>query len=247
MGTDGTAGTSRTTPLTGTSTGTGTGTGNGTASTRATAGAHPSPTSTVRSTQASPRRHLADGRVARGRQTRRALVEAVVELVDEGDSSPTPIQAAARAGVSVRLVYHHFRGMDRLLLAAVAFQSDRHRTILFAIPPRGTPELRIQALCRQRRLYFEEMTPIYRVAHARPQVARGLRDLLADDRTALRQQLSDTLGPEVGAHDGSNEALLDALEHATGWEAWRSLRDTHHHSAPSAERAMGFAARRLLG
>jgi AcrR family transcriptional regulator len=195
----------------------------------------------------SPRRRLLDGRLAKGEQTRRSVVEALVDLVDAGLTTPTSRQVADRAGVSVRLIFHHFGGVHGVLLAAVALQAERHRSVLFAIPARGPPALRIQALCRQRRLYFEEMTPVFRVALARAHAEAELRELLAEDRTLLCGQLALTLAPEIRERGADADALLDALEHATGWEAWRSLRDARGNSAPSAERAMVFAAGRLLG
>jgi AcrR family transcriptional regulator len=188
-----------------------------------------------------------DARTARGERTRRVLVEALVDLIDGGEAQPTTQQAADRAGVSVRLVYHHFGGVHGLLLAAVALQSERHRHLLFAIPPRGPPALRIKALCRQRRLYFEEITPVYRVARARAANGAGLDDLLAADRSALRGRLAVTLAPELEASGGASTDVLDALEQATGWDAWRALRDVRGHTAPSAERAMAFTASCLIG
>ena len=185
--------------------------------------------------------------MAKGERTRRVLVEALVDLVDGGETHPTTKQTANRAGVSVRLVYHHFGGVHGLLLAAIALQSDRHRYLLFSIPPRGPPELRIKALCRQRRLYFEEMTPVYRVAHARPYADVDLSVLLGDDRTVLRSQLAHTLDPELRARGAAAPDLLDALEQATGWDAWRALRDGLDHSAPSAERVMAFTAGSMVG
>jgi AcrR family transcriptional regulator len=185
--------------------------------------------------------------VARGRRTRRLLVEALLELVDEGATAPTIPQIADRAGVSVRLVFHRFDGRDELILASVALQSERYRTILFAIPARGPAELRIQALCRQRRLYFEEITPIHRVANVVAGNGDGLRQLLADDRMLLRHQLAVTLAPEVRARGTHSEELVNALERATGWEAWRALRDSQGMSTAVAERAMVFTTVHLLG
>jgi AcrR family transcriptional regulator len=192
------------------------------------------------------RRHH-DGRLARGRKTRRLLIEALVDLVDKGATAPTTLQVADRAGVSVRLVFHHFGGKDGLILASMAFQSERHRSILFAIPAKGPAVLRIQALCRQRRLYFEEITPIYRVARSLATTADGMRQLLADDRELLRHQLAITLAPEVRARETQSEELVDALERATGWDAWRALRDSQGTSVAAAERAMTFTAVHLLG
>lgn len=188
-----------------------------------------------------------DARVAKGERTKRVVVEALLALIDEGEARPTPKQVADRAGVSVRLVYHHFRGVNGLLLAAVALQSDRHRYLIFAIPPRGPPALRIKALCRQRRLYFEEMAAVYRVAYARARAGTDLEALLVGDRTLLRGQLSHTLDPELLARGDAGPALLDALEQATGWHTWRALRDGREHSASSAERVVAFTVERLLG
>lgn len=188
-----------------------------------------------------------DARTAKGERTRRLVVEALVDLIDEEGTHPTAKQVAQRAGVSMRLVYHHFGGVHGLLLAAVALQSERHRYLLFAIPPRGPPALRIKALCRQRRLYFEEMTPVYRVAHARAHAEAGLDELLAGDRMVLRDQLAHTLDPELESRGAAGPELLDALEQATGWHTWRALRDSRASSAPSAERAMAYVAERLLG
>jgi AcrR family transcriptional regulator len=184
--------------------------------------------------------------VARGQETRQLLVEALVALVDAGATAPSTDQVAHRAGVSVRLVFHHFQGTDGLVVAAVALQSARHRHILFGVPPKGPAELRIRALCRQRRIYFEKLTPVYRVARARPRAEAGLHQVLADDRARLRSQLADTFAPEVALRGAEADDLLDALEQATGWEAWRARRDGRGQTAAAGERAMAFAAGRLL-
>ncbi len=174
------------------------------------------------------------------------LLEALVALVEEGAARPTVPAVAARAGVSVRIVYHHFAGVQQLLDDAVALQSERHRGLLFPIPPRGPPELRISALCRQRRMYFEEMTPILRLTLLRSAGGTGAGGPPAADRAALRDQLAHTLGPELASRGVRSDELLDALEHVTGWDAWRGLRDSGAHTAPSAERVMAMTAAGLL-
>lgn len=174
------------------------------------------------------------------------VLEALVDLINEGETHPTSKQVAARAGVSNRILYHHFGGVHGLLLAAVTLQADRHRHLLFGIPPKGPTSLRIKALCRQRRLYFEEMTPVYRVAHARAHADAGLEQVLAADRQVMSRQLAYTLSIELRALGAAGPELLHALERATGWDAWRGLRDGGGHTPAAAERAMVFTAERLL-
>ena len=188
-----------------------------------------------------------DGRLAQGARTRAALVEALLTLVDEGGVHPTIPDVAARADVSVRTVYHHFGGIQELLVAAMELQADRYRALLFAIPPKGSTELRITALCRQRRFYFEQVTPVFLMALTRARAESGLEVLLGDDRSVLRAQLAVTLAPELAARELGGAELLAALAHATGWEAWRALRGAGARTAPSAERVMALTATSLLG
>ena len=188
-----------------------------------------------------------DARLAKGDHTRRVVLETVVDLLGDHGSEPTMGAVAARAHVSVRIVYYHFGGICDLLMAAVAFQSERHRGLLFAIPPRGPSGIRISALCRQRRLYFEQITPAVTAAMAKVDRRLGFLDLLADDRTLLRDQLAATLAPELRGRGIHAPETLDALEHATGWDTWRALRHVTGHSPASAERVMAITASRLLG
>ncbi len=55
-----------------------------------------------------------DGRTARGLRTRRAVVDALLALQEEGDLEPTAQRVAARAGVALRTVFGHFSDMETL-------------------------------------------------------------------------------------------------------------------------------------
>src|SRR5206468_10633855 len=59
-----------------------------------------------------------DGRAARSARTRRAIVDAMRALHNEGDLRPTAPRIAERAGVSVRTVWQHFDGLETLLVEA---------------------------------------------------------------------------------------------------------------------------------
>ena len=55
-----------------------------------------------------------DGRNARGLRTRGEIIAALLDLVREGDISPTMQAIADRAGVSVRSIYQHFSDTEGL-------------------------------------------------------------------------------------------------------------------------------------
>ncbi len=192
-------------------------------------------------------KQASDRRLARGEHTRLAFLEAMIELMDGRADPPTAKKVARRAGISRRMIFNHFEGgMNGLLVGAVELALSRQRGLVRGVPPRGPSPPRVRALCRQRRQLFEELGPVYRTAYARASTSAGLVPVLVAHRSVLREQLAHTLAPELEARGPDADLLLDALEQATGWEAWCGLRDLALRSAPAAERAMAFAADQLL-
>jgi AcrR family transcriptional regulator len=187
-----------------------------------------------------------DRRLARGVHTRLTIVEGMIALIQSGNIHPTVRQIADHAGVSRRLVYYHFSDIDALFLAAASLHATRYRSLITPLPSRGPLDLRIRAICHQRRQLFEAMAPVHRMAFARTHGLVGLKRFLADHRSLLRKQLAATLTPEIHAHGKEGAELLDAMDLATGWEYWFTLRDRGNHSPSSAERAVIFAVTTLL-
>ena len=64
-----------------------------------------------------------DGRAARALRTRNRVVDALLDLVDEGDLRPSAADVARRAGVSLRSVFQHFDDLETLFRVA----GERHR------------------------------------------------------------------------------------------------------------------------
>jgi AcrR family transcriptional regulator len=187
-----------------------------------------------------------DRRRERGLRTRRNIVRAAIDLIEAGNPRPTTEQVARRAGVSTRLVFHHFRRLEVVILLAAELQAGRHRSFVAIIPPRGPLPARIAAICRQRRKLFEATGPVLRVAYARELDTPGLTEVLGRQRALLRQQLEVTLGPEISSHGGEPELLIDILENTTGWQYWSGLRFEAGLSSSAAERAMASAVSELL-
>jgi AcrR family transcriptional regulator len=188
-----------------------------------------------------------DRRLARGDHSRLALLEAMIDLIDGRAEPPSAKKVARRAGISRRMIFNHFEGgMDGLLVGAVELALARQHSQVRGVPPRGPTPPRVRALCRQRRQLFEQLGPVYRTAYARASMSSGLVRVLAAQRSVLRGQLAHTMAPELRASGADAGLLLDALELATGWEAWCGLRDLALQSASAAERAMTFAAGQLL-
>ena len=166
-----------------------------------------------------------DGRVARGERTRQALAEAMITLLEEGDPRPTARRIAERAGVSLRIVFHHFEDLESLLRAAVEIQRTRHWRRLETVDTRLPLPARIDAVTRQRASVFEAVSPVRRAAQqmeaSSPTVAAQLTRL----RGVLRSQLDAAFSTELARLPGPEaRQALDSLDVSLSWETWAQLR-----------------------
>ena len=182
--------------------------------------------------------HRTDGRAARGERTRRALAEALVALIEEGDLRPTARAVAERAGVSQRLVFHHFEDMEAVLRHAVAIQVERHWSVMRPVDPTLPTSEKVTQLVRQRATLFEAVSPVRRaasvVAHSSPTVAAEL----GRARRGLRQALAWGFAPELQAAGAKQAEMLEMLELASSWETWDQLRRGMGHGPVTARRLM---------
>jgi TetR/AcrR family transcriptional regulator, regulator of autoinduction and epiphytic fitness len=187
-----------------------------------------------------------DRRTARGSRTRASIIAAVVALIGAGDPSPNSRRIARQAGVSVRLVFHHFGDLGTLFASAADDQVARYRSLITIIPSRGPVETRIRIICRQRRRLFEAIGPVLRVSSVRSPVAAAQSQGLADQRLLLRRQIAVTLALEIDARGPLAAVVLDSIDAAAGWQNWNALRLDAGHTASSAEQVVAFAVSRLL-
>jgi TetR/AcrR family transcriptional regulator, regulator of autoinduction and epiphytic fitness len=187
-----------------------------------------------------------DGRVARGERTRVALAEALITLVEQGDAQPTARRIAEQAGVSLRLVFHHFDDLESILQAAVKIQEQRHWRNLRPVDPGLPVDERVARVVRQRAQVFQAVAPVRRSAE---QLKRSSPTLAAELTRAgdwLRGQLQVTFGPELEGRSGADaRLLLDALEVVTSWETWEQL-ERLGRSTSTCRRTMETLARAVL-
>lgn len=183
---------------------------------------------------------------ARGERTRRRVAEALAALLDEGDPAPTAKAVANRAGVSVRLVFHHFEDMEALHRTVARAQFDRHWRGLRPVPPGLPIAQRIDRTVQQRAKLFDTISPVRRnaasLALRHEEIAKGF------DYTnrLLRTWLEETFGHELKAAGRERRELLAAIEAAASWETWERLRRTQGFSSAAARRVVARTLRALL-
>ena len=198
-------------------------------------------------TNALPPEETRDGRRLRGERTRLRVLEALLELVEEGELRPTAHAVAARAGVALRTVYHHFEDVGALRSMALTMQTERYRETLRPVSGDLPLDERIRATAHQYRRLFEAITPLRRAAlldeHGSPEVAEGLREA----REQRRAQLAMTFGSELERHRGEGRALLDALDLLVSWDTWNYLRSNLGRPPAAAEKVLVLLLGDLFG
>lgn len=189
----------------------------------------------------------ADGRLARGERTRVILAEALINLLEEGDPQPTARRIAERAGVSLRLVFHHFDDLESVLRAAVAIQEQRHWHRIRPVAPTLPRAERVRIVVRQRSEVYQAVAPVRRAAARLFDFSPTVAEEIGRARTVLREQLRSAFAPEVEPLSAADErCLLDALDVATSWETWAQLHQIGR-SAAACRRTMELLAGAVLG
>jgi TetR/AcrR family transcriptional regulator, regulator of autoinduction and epiphytic fitness len=186
-----------------------------------------------------------DGRRLRGQRTQTKVLEALLELVAEGEMRPTAQAVSNRAGVSLRTVYHHFEDVEDVRRRALDLQRSRYQAGFRAIDQTLPIEERIVVFCRQVRRLFEAITPIRRSMLADDPVSAELREGRRRAREIRMAQLLSTF-PELGERSRDAKQLLAAVDVATSWPAWNYQRESLGRSAAACESVMATLMRALL-
>jgi AcrR family transcriptional regulator len=181
----------------------------------------------------------ADGRVARGQRTRRSVADALIALLREGGSEPTARAVAERAGVSLRLVFHHFSDLDDLYHYVAALQLRSQWSGMPNLTPRLSLDKRLERTVSHRATLYEEVTPVRRAMVPRLSTSPGVSDVVYLADALLLENIKSTFAPELSPlPDNVRNEYLDAMDTATSWEAWDRMRRTSGLQVRAARRVM---------
>lgn len=188
-----------------------------------------------------------DGRAARAARTRQSIVDALLSLLEEGDLQPTANRIAERAGISLRLIYHHFGDLESLFRATAIRQAERMASIADPVDPALPLAERIDALAERRGRTLEWITPVRRAALLHEPFSVELRRARDAFAAAGDRQLVRLFQAELDAMAADErEEVLAAMAMATSWSAWDALRSAGR-SVEEATAAVRRTLRALLG
>jgi len=173
-------------------------------------------------------------------RTRRVIVRALLDALDEGEPAPTARALAARAGVSERSVFVHFADLDELRVAAAEHELDQVRALLEPVPAELPLQDRVQVLLAQ----HERAYPVQRrlAALVRARTSDVLDAQARAGERAFREHLAAVFAAEVGDDD----ELLALLEPLAGWPVRHHLVQRRGFTNPQASRSIRRAVLAVL-
>jgi TetR/AcrR family transcriptional regulator of autoinduction and epiphytic fitness len=185
-----------------------------------------------------PSAAVSDGRLARGVRARAAVVDAYLDLINEGDLRPTAARVAGRAGVSLRLVFHHYADLEALYAEAADRQARRLKPLMRPIDPALPRDARIAAFIARRARLLETIAPVRRAALLQEPFSPTLSRRLAEARAMTRAEVGRTFERELAACPPRLRAeTFAALDAACSFVTWESLR-RHQGLSPQRARAV---------
>jgi TetR/AcrR family transcriptional regulator of autoinduction and epiphytic fitness len=153
------------------------------------------------------------------------MVDALLELIGEGDLKASPERIVERAGVSLRTLWTNFKDLEGLYAAAntrlIELQREAYQPISPATP---LPE-RIHIFCEQRGRLLELAAPAARASQLRLPYSAQLRRNRSIYVTIMQDELNSVFPVELDAAGDDRDRLLRALLVNTSWSAWSLLRD----------------------
>jgi AcrR family transcriptional regulator len=188
-----------------------------------------------------------DGRLRRSARTRKALIEAYLDLLRENEQPPTTPEIARRAGCSVRSVFERFSDLLTLSLAAADYAYEQ-ATAQAAVPNLDADlHTRLKSQVETRAAICEQWLPLWRALLRYQNASEELAIRIKRIRAAMVSRLALVYGPELSTlSDAEHSQLLVALDVLTDFESWGRMREDHGLSIEAARDLWINAIGRML-
>lgn len=188
-----------------------------------------------------------DGRAARSYRARLALADALLDLLNEGVERPTAAQIAERAGVSLRLVFHHFDDLEAIYASAGDLQIERVRTLSKPVDSALPFEERVATFLKIRARVFEYVSPVRRASLRREASSAEISRRMRVAHQLARDHTLHAFASEIAsAPAGQRAEVAAALDGVTSWEMWEFLRTRSELSVKQASRIVARMVRAIL-
>ncbi|MCY1647176.1 TetR/AcrR family transcriptional regulator [Caulobacter sp. SL161] len=167
-----------------------------------------------------PEAPAADGRRRRSQDSRARIVQAMLDLVREGDISPSAELVATRADVGLRTVFRHFKDLESLYLEMSAVIEGELMSLVHTPFKGATWRDRVLELVERRGWAYERIAPFKRASevlrHNSPTLRADNTKMVEISREILRRQLP----PEIA----KDRIRFEGIDLLLSFDAWNRLR-----------------------
>lgn len=184
-----------------------------------------------------------DGRRLRSERSRKSMIDAALELIEEGNFAPTAKQISARAGVGIRSFFRQFEDMDQFFAAV-----DEHtvgsfwESFLHEGDREGELPERLDSILATYAKAFEEHRSLLLATKSLRGSSRVLKANYERYQQISRANKERWL-PEISQLPSDERELADAY---LSFEMWHRLRDIQGLSCSAAQAVILKALTRLL-
>jgi AcrR family transcriptional regulator len=169
--------------------------------------------------------HVVDGRRLRRERGRRAVVDAMIDLVLEGHAPPSAEQVIERAGVSQASLFRYFGTLDELRREAIGRYFERFDDLI-AVPDIGDGPLsdRIERFVAARDAFYDSTSPMARLARRQAADVSELAETIDRVRSTFADQVAQHFAPELDRLDQvGREQRVALIAMLTSFEGWDQL------------------------
>ena len=185
-------------------------------------------------------------RSPRAERTRDAIADALLSLLEEGDLQPTATRIAERAGISLRLIYHHFSDLEELFQVLARREGERMVQRVEPVPADLPFEERLDRFVDQRARVLEWLTPVCRAGVLHEPFSEALRNARDAGAALAEREILRVFATELEPYrPAERQARVDALAASTGWAGWNAVRVSGR-SVERARAAMRRTVRAVL-
>lgn len=139
-----------------------------------------------------------DGRRTRRVRNKIAVIDAYLDLVSEGNESPSVAEVAERSRVSHRSVFRYFADKDDLARSSIDRQLERVRPLLsLEMGPEGPLEDRVEHIVTRRFALFDELAPVARLMRVMAAKDELMHTELRRNRRLSREQIRGLFAREL--------------------------------------------------
>jgi TetR/AcrR family transcriptional regulator, regulator of autoinduction and epiphytic fitness len=184
-----------------------------------------------------------DRRVLRGQRNREAVVQAMIDLVEEGELTPTAAQVADRAGVALRSIYHYFDDLQGLQEEVLTRYYTSVLDVLTPLPVEGPLDRRTTEFAEHRAVLAERVMPVFRASLLTAAKNPGVTEQLAFSRAFLRAEVQQSFDTEL---QDAAPWKLEAIDAISSLDGWGRLRITQHLEIGEAQAVLVATIRAVL-